>query len=167
MQFLSVSPLFLFPFVSISHWRFLSLLIRLSLSASMSMQIGSTLPAHEINLSQARRASFQCQTSPLNPVTRTILPTSSSSSLKRNTSSTELTRLHITNLDKLLQKWVTPNQFDPQPFPNDSSNGSVENKGKGALEGLDLARLWPEEEMSPGHLNRLQRLLSKTTISSL
>ncbi|KAK7859843.1 phospholipase a1-ibeta2 [Quercus suber] len=132
----------------------------------MSMQIGSTLPAHSTNLFQARRASFQCQTSPLNPLTRTVLPTSSSSSVKRNTSSTELTKLHIANLDKLLQKPITPNQLDPQPFPNDSSNGSVENKGKGVLEGLNLARLWPEmkaaEEMSPRHLNRLQRLLSKT-----
>jgi hypothetical protein len=43
----------------------------------------------------------------------------------------------------------------------------MEIKGKGPLEGLNLARLmWPEmkaaEEMSPRHLNRLQRLLSKT-----
>ena len=125
----------------------------LSLSASMSMQIGSMLPVHNTNLFQTGRASFQCQTSPLNPLTR-----------KRNTSSTELTKLHIANLDKLLQKPITPN--DPQPFLNDSSNGSAENKGRGVLEGLNLARLWPEmkaaEEMSPRHLNRLQRLLSKT-----
>ena len=140
----------------------------LSLSASMSMQIGSMLPVHNTNLFQTGRASFQCQTSPLNPLTRTVLPTSSSSSsfLKQKTSSTELTKLHIANLDKLLQKPITPNQLDPQPLPNDSSNGSVENKGKGVLEGLNLARLWPEmkaaEEMSPRHLNRLQRLLSKT-----
>ena len=43
---------------------------------------------------------------------------------------------------------------------------TTEKKGKNALEGLNLARLWPDmkatEEMSPRHLNRLQRLLSKT-----
>lgn len=125
------------------------------------MQIGYTLPAHNLNLFQARRASFQCQTSPLNPLTRTH-----STSIKRETS-TELTRLHIANLEKLLQKPAAPAiELDPQQFQKDSNNGSIEIKGKGMLEGLNLAKLWPQmkatEEMSPRHLNRLQRLLSKT-----
>lgn len=47
-----------------------------------------------------------------------------------------------------------------------SENELPENKGRGMLEGLSLARLWPEmkatEEMSPRHMKRLQRLLSKS-----
>lgn len=43
---------------------------------------------------------------------------------------------------------------------------TVERKGKNILEGLNLATLWSDvkatEEMSPRHLNRLQRLLSMT-----
>ncbi|PQM40841.1 phospholipase A1-Ibeta2 chloroplastic [Prunus yedoensis var. nudiflora] len=145
------------------------------------MQFGSTLSAHNLNLSQARRASFSFKnyTSPLNPLTRTPSSCSysaaasvSSQTISRKPSSisTEATRLHLSNLDKLLQTQPPPKtQLDPQPdLENykDQNTGSVENKGKGLLEGLNLARLWPQvkaaEEMSPRHLNRLQRLLSKT-----
>ncbi|KAI9175175.1 hypothetical protein LWI28_028546 [Acer negundo] len=128
------------------------------------MQIGSTIPAHNIQLFQARRESFKCQTSPLNPF---ITKASSTQSLKPNSSSssTELTRLHLSNLDKLLQK-PAPEQSQlldkEQPFDQKNSN----NGGRVLLEGLNLARIWPEmkaaEEMSPRNLNRLKRLLSKT-----
>ncbi|GLT65697.1 hypothetical protein SLA2020_381110 [Shorea laevis] len=128
------------------------------------MKIASMLPANNVHLFQTRQSSFKCQMSPLNPLTR------SSSSLsqlpKRPETSTEITRLHLANLEKLLQ---TSAPVDRQPVLKDVSNGSMEIKGKGPLEGLNLAMarlMWPEmkaaEEMSPRHLNRLQRLLSKT-----
>ncbi|KAK3224983.1 hypothetical protein Dsin_004845 [Dipteronia sinensis] len=134
----------------------------------LSMQIGSTIPAHNIQLFQARRASFKCQTSPLNPFTTNA---SSTQSFKPNSSSssTELTRLTLSNLEKLLQKQA-PEQSQlldkEQPFDQKNSNNETENKGRILLEGLNLARIWPQmkaaEEMSPRNLNRLKRLLSKT-----
>ncbi|OMP04011.1 Lipase, class 3 [Corchorus olitorius] len=130
----------------------------------MQIGISSTLPAQNLHVLQARRASFQFQKSPLNPLTR------SSSSCQKpvcsSASTTELTRKHLSNLEKLLQKST---QSDPEPVikaPSKNINGSTENKGRTLLEGLNLARVWPEmkaaEEMSPRHLNKLQRLLSKT-----
>ncbi|KAK6117466.1 hypothetical protein DH2020_048793 [Rehmannia glutinosa] len=116
------------------------------------MQIGSTLPAHNLQLFQARRAGFHCSGSPLNPLNR--VP-----SRKPDSFSTEITKKHLSNLEKLLQKQNPP---DPDP-PRNS-----ENRGRGILEGLNLARVWPEmkaaEEMSPRHLNRLQRLLSAKSV---
>ncbi|TKY55492.1 Phospholipase A1-Ibeta2 [Spatholobus suberectus] len=127
------------------------------------MQISSTLPAHNLHVFQTRRASFSCRASPLNPST---------------TASTDSTRLHLANLDKLLQKQPPPQlhheqqqqQQQPQvPIQNNNHHKTAtttEKKGKNILEGLNLAHLWPDmkatEEMSPRHLNRLQRLLSKT-----
>ncbi|KAI4327171.1 hypothetical protein L6164_019663 [Bauhinia variegata] len=136
------------------------------------MQIGSTAPAHNLNFFQMRRASFRCQASPLNPAVKTPA-TSSSSSAEPLKTSTEATRLHLANLDKLLQKQeptTAPTQPNQQQAnlkePKSINNGSSEKKGKNILEGLSLARLWPEmkatEEMSPRHMNKLQRLLSKT-----
>ncbi|MBA0831196.1 hypothetical protein Goarm_015677 [Gossypium armourianum] len=121
----------------------------------MMIGVGLTLPAQNLNVFNARRASFKCQKSPLNPTSRRHVSSASS---------TELTRETLSNLEKLLQK---SNQLDPERVVKTStSNGSMETKGKGLLEGLNLSRIWPEmkaaEEMSPRHLNRLQRLLSKT-----
>ena len=124
------------------------------------MQIGATLPAQNLHLFQARRASFKCSGSPLNPLTKRP---PSAKPLQR-VANTELTRLHLSNLEKLLQKQEQPPLS--QPVEKISSDGLPENKGRGLLEGLSLARLWPEmkatEEMSPRHMNRLQRLLSKS-----
>ncbi|XP_059655188.1 phospholipase A1-Ibeta2, chloroplastic-like [Cornus florida] len=132
------------------------------------MHIGYTLPSHNIHLFQARRASFNCRgISPLNPVTRA--PSVKKVQNVKPVTSTELTRLHLSNLEKLLQKQTEPNppDRDTQPVNKDTNNGSPENKGKVLREGLNLARIWPEmkaaEEMSPRHLNRLQRLLSKSS----
>ncbi|PON65125.1 Fungal lipase-like domain containing protein [Trema orientale] len=120
------------------------------------MQIGSTLPAVNLNQFQARRASFKCQSSPLNPLTR-------------QSSSSNSTRVHLANLEKLLQKPPLQEKLDPPVRRNVSeslTNGSPEKKGKSLLEGLNLARMWPDmkaaDEMSPRHLNRLQQLLTKT-----
>ncbi|XP_028772878.1 phospholipase A1-Ibeta2, chloroplastic-like [Neltuma alba] len=125
------------------------------------LQVSSTIPLHNPHMFQVRRASFRCQSSPLNPSTKPSPP-----------SSTDCTRLHLANLDKLLQKQPSPpiTQFEqqqqqpqPKPFQKETDN---EKKVKNIIEGLSLARLWPEmkatEEMSPRHLNRLQRLLSMT-----
>ncbi|KAG6633438.1 hypothetical protein CIPAW_12G048200 [Carya illinoinensis] len=130
------------------------------------MNIGSTLPAQNIHLFRARRASFIRRMSRLNPSARPVAASSMLTTEKPETS-TEFTRLHLANLERLLQTSAPPSQLDTQPPQKDSSNyGSMENKGKSPLEGLNLARLWSEvkaaEEMSPRHLNRLQRLLSKT-----
>lgn len=118
--------------------------------------ISSTLPPQNLHSFHAKRATFQYRLSPLNP---------SAKPRPRASSSTELNRQHLSNLDKLLIQKTT--QPDPVEVINKvSHNGSMENKGRGFLEGLNLARLWDEakaaEEMSPRHLNRLQRLLSKT-----
>ncbi|KAL7167137.1 hypothetical protein ACSBR2_037751 [Camellia fascicularis] len=128
------------------------------------MQMGSTLPANNLKLFQNRGASFKCRGSPSNPLTR--MPTATSLAVKPVTT-TESTRKHLSNLEKLLQTQSQPNPFDPpKPVEKLISNngGQPENKGKGLLEGLKLARIWPEmkeaEDMSPRNLNRLQRLLS-------
>ncbi|XP_027360899.1 phospholipase A1-Ibeta2, chloroplastic-like [Abrus precatorius] len=130
------------------------------------MQISSTVSAHNLHKFQAIRCpsfKFRCQ--------------ASSSSLKQPSSfsttmiSTESNRLHLANLDKLLenqQPLVAPTQLHHYHHPQEpiNNNDSKEKKGRSFLEGLNLARLWPEmkatEEMSPRHLKRLQRLLSKT-----
>ncbi|KAL6178421.1 hypothetical protein ACLB2K_049939 [Fragaria x ananassa] len=138
------------------------------------MLVGS----HSVNLFQARKPSFRNYTSPLNPLTRTpsscsysaSAPTCfpiKSSSAAAAPSKTELT---LANLDKLLPKSAPPQppQLDPQPGIEDrKKKATMENKGKGFLEGLSLSRLWPQvkaaaEEMSPRHLKTLRRLLSKT-----
>ncbi|KAJ6415679.1 hypothetical protein OIU84_004474 [Salix udensis] len=135
----------------------------------MALQISSTLPAQNLRLFQAKRASFKRQRSTLKPtsaITHSLnYPSTSSSS-----SSTDQARKHLANLDKLLQKQVPEpviNQAVSQPVHIDSSNGSLAiTRGKNLLERLNFARIWPAmkaaEEMSPRHLNRLQRLLSKT-----
>lgn len=68
-----------------------------------------------------------------------------------------------------MKKTDPPAKLEPEPVhkdPNKGSGSSMPIRGKGLLEGLNLARIWPEmkaaEEMSPRNLNRLQRLLSKT-----
>ncbi|KAL4281798.1 hypothetical protein GQ457_03G021940 [Hibiscus cannabinus] len=112
----------------------------------MQACVNSTLPAQNLHLFQTKRASFKCRKSPLKP------------------SSTESTRKHLSNLEKLLQLQVT-NQPEAEQVIKAPTKGSI-SKGKGVLEGLNLSRIWPQrkapEEMSPRHLNRLQRLLSKT-----
>ncbi|KAJ6706095.1 GLYCEROLIPASE A1 [Salix purpurea] len=135
----------------------------------MALQISSTLPAQNLRLFQAKRASFKRQRSTLKPtsaITHSLnYPSTSSSS-----SSTEQARKHLANLDKLLQKQVPEpliNQAVSQPVHIDSNDGSLAiTRGKNLLERLNFARIWPAmkaaEEMSPRHLNRLQRLLSKT-----
>ncbi|KAH8514044.1 hypothetical protein Peur_057687 [Populus x canadensis] len=132
----------------------------------MALQISSTLPAQKLHLFQARRASFKRQHSTLKP-TSTITPSLNYSSTSSST--TGQAKKHLANLEKLLQKQVPEpiNQTVSQPVHNISNNGSLENNwGKNLLERLNSFRVWPAmkaaEEMSPRHLNRLQRLLSKT-----
>ncbi|KAK8998124.1 hypothetical protein V6N11_012655 [Hibiscus sabdariffa] len=123
------------------------------------MGLSSTLPPQNLHVFQARRASFMCRKSPINTLIAPPQPLVSAAS------STDVTRRHLYNLEKLLQK---TNQTHPEPEPviKAPSNGLVRTKGKGLLEGLNISRIWPEmseaEDMSPRHLNRLQRLLSMT-----
>ncbi|KAG9154305.1 hypothetical protein Leryth_000758 [Lithospermum erythrorhizon] len=125
------------------------------------MQIGLTLPAHNLNVFQARRASFKCKNSVLNSTTRP--PLSSRSAKPINNLEV---KKHLLNLEKLLHK----NDDDDQPevIEKESIKGSEANRGRSLLEGLNLARIWPEmkaaEEMSPRHLNKLKRLLSKSNM---
>ncbi|XP_044484525.1 phospholipase A1-Ibeta2, chloroplastic-like [Mangifera indica] len=117
----------------------------------------------------AVRGSFICQASPLNPLTKPNNTTASTQFIKSYNPPKDSTPLHLSNLEKLLQKQIPePTHPDPRPpvLHKKSINGSTENKGRNLLESLNLARIWPEikaaEEMSPRHMNRLQRLLSKT-----
>ncbi|KAJ8774464.1 hypothetical protein K2173_016910 [Erythroxylum novogranatense] len=131
------------------------------------LQISSALPPQNLNLFQAGRNSFKCkQSSPLIRCSSSSLLTSQSV----KPVSYELNKQHLANLEKLLpKKSLEPNQADSLPVgpvPKVSGNGSWVNRGRALLEGLNVPRVWPErkaaEEMSPRHMNRLQRLLSKT-----
>ncbi|XP_061347689.1 phospholipase A1-Ibeta2, chloroplastic [Gastrolobium bilobum] len=133
------------------------------------MQISSTVPVHNLHKFQAIRCpSFRCQASPLKPSMK-LPSTFPSFQSQKPLISTDSTRLHLANLDKLLesQKPVVPTQLHDQQQQQQQpilNNDSKDKKGRSFLEGLNLARLWPEmkatEEMSPRHLKRLQRLLS-------
>ncbi|XP_062073899.1 phospholipase A1-Ibeta2, chloroplastic [Humulus lupulus] len=120
------------------------------------MQIGSTPALNSNQFQAASQASFNMKMSPLNPLTRR--------------SSSNLTRVHLANLEKLLQKPPLPEKLSTQTarenVSENISTGSSEKRGRNLLEGLNLARIWPEmraaDEMSPRHLNRLQQLLTKT-----
>ncbi|KAJ4954952.1 hypothetical protein NE237_011735 [Protea cynaroides] len=122
------------------------------------MQIASTVPFQNgLAFRASRSTSFARRGSRLNP--------SASASTQRIT--TESTRTHLSNLEKLLQKHAPPPlQRDTRPLQKDSYDGSSpENRVKHPFEGLHLSRIWPEmkaaEDMSPRHLNQLKRLLSK------
>ncbi|XP_057475743.1 phospholipase A1-Ibeta2, chloroplastic-like [Actinidia eriantha] len=128
------------------------------------MQMSSTLPVHNLNLFQTRStttASFNCRGfgSPLNPSTRSV-----PSLNVKAVATIESTRKHLSNLKKILQKQSQPDPPDLSPVvENVGGEGTPENRGKGLLEGLNLAQIWPEvkpEEMSPGRMSSLRRLLS-------
>ncbi|GFZ16543.1 alpha/beta-Hydrolases superfamily protein [Actinidia rufa] len=99
------------------------------------MQI-SSIPAHSLNLFQAKNASFKCRGSPLNPLTR--LP-SANSRIVKSAMATESTRKHLSNLEKLLQKQAQPNPL-----------GQPENKGKGGIGGPELGQDLARDEGSGG-----------------
>ncbi|KAK3428949.1 hypothetical protein EUGRSUZ_E00372 [Eucalyptus grandis] len=140
------------------------------------MAVSPALPAHNLSVFQAKIPSYRSRISPLNPVTKprcALLANAEDVARTRRISvGTESTRLHLANLDRLLQK---PSTLDPQPPPLQWDIGDVspppskeeeEGAGMGLLEGLNLGRIWPgakaAEEVSPRHLHRLQRLLSMT-----
>ncbi|KAI3441959.1 Lipase_3 domain-containing protein, partial [Psidium guajava] len=142
------------------------------------MTLSPTLPAHSPNVFPAKRSSYRSRISPLNPVTKPrnalLVNGDDVATTRRISAATDSVRLHLANLDKLLQK---RSALDPQPphhwdredirTPIDVAAPSEEERdGRGLLEGLSLARIWPgakaSEEMSPRHLHRLQRLLSMT-----
>ncbi|KAI3505243.1 hypothetical protein L1887_27249 [Cichorium endivia] len=132
------------------------------------MQIGATLPGNNVNMFQARRsAGGFSYGSLLNPSGRAC---STKSMMKTTTlSTTKSTRQHLSNLEKLLGTEPKVILKEPEVVQEESSDhGSLDNRGKGLLEGLNLSQIWPEnkvaEEMSPRHLNRLRRLLSKNGI---
>ncbi|XP_059299185.1 phospholipase A1-Ibeta2, chloroplastic-like [Lycium ferocissimum] len=129
------------------------------------MQIGTTLP--NLHLFQAKGVNLKCNGCPIlntSVNTQTVKTLSSSSS-------TEMTKKHISNLEKLLLK-TNPldSNSNSKPVVEQSSNESLEKRRRNLLEGLNLANIWPDEmrkaaeEMSPRHLNRLKRLLSSKSI---
>ncbi|XP_004511725.1 phospholipase A1-Ibeta2, chloroplastic-like [Cicer arietinum] len=131
------------------------------------MQITSTVPAHNLHKFQALRCpSFRCHaSSPLNPSVN-----KSFTSLQTH-KPFDSTRLHLSNLDKFLDSQnplesTTQHHHHQQQQQPIQKNDSKDKKGKSFLECLNLAKLWPEikaaDEISPRHLKRLQRLLSKT-----
>ncbi|GAB4835032.1 hypothetical protein Ancab_033299 [Ancistrocladus abbreviatus] len=122
------------------------------------MQINYTLPAHNLHVFQTKHSSFQHRGwSPLKP-TDSFSASMHTFNVQPVSSSTEKTRIHLSNLEKFLHK--------QQAEPNQAIAPKGENRGKaGILEGLDLTGIWaadtksPAEDISPQHLNRLQRLL--------
>nr|XP_043631400.1 phospholipase A1-Ibeta2, chloroplastic-like [Erigeron canadensis] len=117
------------------------------------MQIGSTVPAHNLQIFQARFA-VNCNGSSVKPA------------IKACTSTTKITRQHLSNLEKLIG--TEKPQAATQPESKVADNGLPESRVKGLLEALNLPQIWPEskaaEDMSPRRLNRLKRLLSKNGI---
>ncbi|CAH9086577.1 unnamed protein product [Cuscuta europaea] len=109
----------------------------------MALHIGSALPTH-VNF-QRRRATVNCNSSP---------------PLKTpGKDSSEMTRTHLSNLEKVLQGQLDETPAGPQPgFPE------KEKQSRSRFQGLRLNRLWPEakasEEISPRNSKMLQRLLS-------
>lgn len=122
------------------------------------MQIGATLPATNLHFLQSKRASFKCNGSPLKP-----------RFFNTQTVKTDMTRKHLSNLEKILQKQPQkPQSAHSNEVNQESRHVSKEKRGRNLLEGLNLARIWPEhkvaEEMSPRYLNRLQKMLSNNNI---
>ncbi|GMH22798.1 hypothetical protein Nepgr_024641 [Nepenthes gracilis] len=125
------------------------------------MQINYTLPAHNLDVLQTKRASLQRKGClPLKPVS-----TTSAQSAEPNSSSlsTKKAKTHLAKLEKLLQIETPRNGRELSPVLQESSS---ESRGRGILDGLNLSSVWPAErmsgaeEMSPRHLKSLQRLLS-------
>ncbi|XP_058104291.1 phospholipase A1-Ibeta2, chloroplastic-like [Magnolia sinica] len=125
------------------------------------MQIGSMITAPTQPTFRIRRAPGTCRVSPLNPSRKAF---ASAQTLRNPADCTlfdpegrrsESTRTHIFNIVRLLQKSCQKDTAKPTP----------ENRWKSALDGLNLAGIWPgskkAEQMSPRHLNNLQRLLSR------
>ncbi|GAB2274211.1 hypothetical protein Dimus_008978 [Dionaea muscipula] len=149
------------------------------------MQISCTLPANLNNLSGfgIRCANFQCRGwSALNPsvVVASAAPVQGIKPITDGCSS----KTHLSNLEKLLQTNQQQSICRNEPAPaadasavispavlQEPPSSTTTTKGKGKknflLEGLSLAGIWPAgkkspEEMSPRHLTRLQRILSKS-----
>ncbi|CAJ2663971.1 unnamed protein product [Trifolium pratense] len=117
--------------------------------------MNSTLPPH---MFQTKNTTFTCRASSINNHLPPISPP------RKPLSSSTTTKLHLSNLDKLLQK-QSPIQT------NDTTTTTTtitEKKSKNILEGLDLSNLiWSDkkttdDQMSPHHLKNLQHLLTKT-----
>lgn len=126
------------------------------------MQIGSTVPAHNLDIFQERFA-VNCNGCSVKPAIKACVAKTSmkTTSLSR----TKFTRKHLSNLERLIGTEPEVIQLEPK-VSADNGLPEAESRGKGGLlEGLHLPQIWPEnkaaEEMSPRQLNRLQRLLSK------
>lgn len=108
------------------------------------MQIGSTFSVHNLHSlpATAGRSSFWCS------------GLRSNSFIRRPVQSQ--------NVKSILQS----KHSDLEPVQKGSNNRSLGDKAKGLMDRLKLSSVWPEmkaaEEMSPRHLIRLQRLLSKS-----
>ncbi|XP_074315892.1 phospholipase A1-Ibeta2, chloroplastic-like [Silene latifolia] len=121
--------------------------------------IGSALPSHSLHVCQMKRVGIRCRSTVFNSV-HTVQSTS------------EKTRTHLSNLEKLLlQKQITPQPVKPvDPVTNTGQQRSGSRERR-ILERLNLSGLLPQgipglaaevsAEMSPHRLARLQNLLSK------
>ncbi|XP_022958314.1 phospholipase A1-Ibeta2, chloroplastic-like [Cucurbita moschata] len=122
--------------------------------------ITSTIPPQNLTGFQVFQSSCKYQISPLNPSAAKI------SNSRKTAAPFDVTRRHLANLDKLLKKTDPPTMLEPESVRKDPNKGSIPIKGKGLLQDLNLARIWPgrkaAEDMSPKNLNRLHQLLSKT-----
>ncbi|XP_074269206.1 phospholipase A1-Ibeta2, chloroplastic-like [Silene latifolia] len=135
-------------------------------------QIGSTFQSHGLHVYQMNRVGFKCRSTLMNPAMSCF-----SASNQPMKSTTEKTRTHLSNLEKLLQiKEVAPQPvIKPIEPPPNTGQGTDNSGGRKLLEKLNLTGIWPEgipgraaevaAEMSPNRLTRLQRLLSQPEYS--
>ncbi|GAB2300815.1 hypothetical protein Dimus_034849 [Dionaea muscipula] len=133
-----------------------------------------TLPISNLIGFHTRRPTFHRRAfSPLNPsanAAATAQFCSSAPSPQSFNPTTERTRTHLANLEKLLQKHTAMAPVVRQESPTNTRGQNRAARANIILEGLSLPQIWAAvaekksaaEEMSPRHLNRLQRLLSKS-----
>ncbi|KNA23490.1 hypothetical protein SOVF_024420 [Spinacia oleracea] len=126
-------------------------------------QIGSSfLQSHSF-----KRAGFRCAQQ--SPLSRPSL-WDSVRAVHVQERANQKTKTHLSNLERLLQK-ETASPLPPRPIkPIERNNHQPDtSRGRGFLNGLDLAHIWPEgipgraveaaAEMSPRRLTRIQQLL--------
>lgn len=129
------------------------------------MQIGSMVSAPTLPSFRIGRSSSTCRGSLLNPVRKLRASVETFKETRLISDPSESIRTHLSHLDRLLEKVPSPLP-DPYPPQKDPAKTVPENRGRGFIDGLNLNGIWPRwkaaEEMSPRHLKRLQRLLSKS-----
>lgn len=127
-------------------------------------QIGSIPPSHNL-----KRTGMRCAQSPLS---RPSLWASVRAVHVQEKGANLKAKIHLSNLEKLLQKEAAALPLPPRPMKpmeHAEQQSADSNRGRGILHGLNLTRIWPQgipgraaevaAEMSPRRLTRIQQLL--------